>query len=79
MVPPLLGLRYMDFCIVCKDIAENRYEVKVKDSRLNIAINACLCRHCFNKFIDSHHNKGFFKIARLITWVKEKRDSMRIF
>lgn len=69
----------MDFCIICKDIAESRYEVKVKDSRLNIAVNACLCRHCFNKFIESYHNKGFFKIAKFITWVKEKRDSMRIF
>lgn len=79
MVPPLLGLRDMDFCIVCKDIAENRYGVKVKDNRLDIDISAFLCRHCFNKFIDSHYNRGFFKVARLITWVKEKRDSVRIF
>ena len=69
----------MDFCIVCKDIAESRYEVKVKDSGLDIGVRGFLCRHCYNKFINSYHDKGFFKIAKLITWVKEKKDSMRIF
>jgi len=69
----------MDFCIICKDIAENKYEVTVKNKALDITIRGYLCRHCFNKFIQSHNNEGFFKIAKFITWVKEKRDSMRIF
>jgi hypothetical protein len=65
--------------MICKDIAERRYGVSVWDSRNNVSVKGFLCRHCFNRFIESHHNRGFFKISRLSAWAKEKRDSMRIF
>jgi|GEM_PF-1762220 len=70
----------MTYCIVCKDLAtDRRYSVKVSDIKIDNHLHGFVCRHCYNKFIDSHHNRGFFKVAKLTAWAKSRRDSMRIF
>jgi len=70
----------MAYCIICKDLAmERRYALKVSDTKLDNHMNGFVCRHCYGKFIDSHANRGFFKVAKLTTWVKSRRDSMRVF
>ena len=70
---------HSEFCIICKEIVNQRYILKAKDSRLNIGLKALVCRHCFNKLFQSKQNKGYFRISKLMSWVKEKRDSMRLF
>jgi hypothetical protein len=67
----------MLYCLICKEITQERYLLKVKDTRLDVGIKGHVCRHCFKKFIESHHNKGFFKIYKFLAWVKNKRDSAR--
>ena len=70
----------MTYCIVCKDLAmDKRYSVKVSDMKIDNHLHGFVCRHCYNKFIESHANKGFFKIAKVTAWAKSRRDSMRIF
>jgi hypothetical protein len=69
-----------DFCIICKEIiSTRRYAMRVKDSILNIDLKAHVCRCCFNKLLDSRENRGFFKIAGLKAWARDKKDSMRVF
>ena len=79
-VGDLMLVDEMVYCLVCKDLAmDKRYAVRVSDTRIDNHLHGFICRHCYNKFIDSHHNKGFFKIAKVTAWAKSRRDSMRIF
>lgn len=68
----------MTYCMICKDLAmDRRYSIKVFDTKIENKVEGFVCRHCYNKFIDSHSNKGFFKLAHLRTWGKHKKDSLR--
>lgn len=70
----------MTYCMICKDLAmDKRYSVSVKDMHIENKVEGFVCRHCYNKFIESHSNKGFFKLAKVTAWAKSRRDSMRIF
>ena len=66
----------MDNCTICKELVENRYEVKVNDKTMDTSFKGFLCRFCYNKFIDSYYNKGFFKVAKMVNWLK-KKDNLR--
>jgi len=67
------------WCIICKEFTGGeRYEIEVNDKNVDTKINALLCRFCYNKIVESSHHKGFFKLAKMINWVK-KKDSMRSF
>jgi len=65
--------------MICKEIVDERYVINVCDSKLRNNVGGHVCRHCFHKFIESKNNVGFFKLSRLTSWTKHKRDSMRIF
>ena len=67
----------MSYCIICKEIVDSRYVVRVCDSVIRNCVDGHVCRHCFNKFIESKHNRGFFSLSRLTFWAKHKRDSIR--
>lgn len=70
----------MTYCLICKDFAmDKRYSIKVSDTKIENGIDGFVCRHCYNRFVESSANKGFFKVAKLMTWAKGRRDSMRIF
>ena len=66
----------MDNCIICKELVKERYEVAVNDKSMETSFKGFLCRFCYNKFVDSFHNKGFFKVAKMVNWLKRK-DPMR--
>ncbi len=68
----------MENCLICKEfVGEDRFRVKVTDNRLDTGASGCLCRFCYNKFIDSYNNRGFFKVAKMVNWLKGK-DPMRV-
>ena len=67
------------YCVICKEIVDDRYTLKVCDSRISNCIQGYVCRHCYNKFIESEGHSGRFMLSRLTAWAKHKRDSIRIF
>jgi len=67
----------MNTCLICKELVEDRYEVVVSDKNIDTSIKGFVCRFCYHKFIDSFHDKGFFKVAKIINWLKGK-PSMRV-
>lgn len=78
MVVPVLGkVNEMEHCLICKEIVEKRFEVKVSDSSVDSGVNGFLCRFCYNKFLDSFYDRGFFKIAKMVNWMKRK-DPLRV-
>ena len=60
------------FCLVCKELVEPKYEVSVRDTEMDTELTGVLCRFCYHKFVDSFHNRGFFKIHKMINWAKKK-------
>lgn len=68
----------MAYCIICKEIVDERYVIEACDSRIMNNIKGHVCRHCFHKLIDSKHNVGFFKLSSLTSWARHRRDGMRI-
>jgi hypothetical protein len=62
----------MQNCIVCKEFADERFEVEVKDKVVDTSIKGFVCRFCYNKFVDSFYNRGFFKVAKMVNWLKKK-------
>jgi len=62
----------MPYCIICKNIVKKRYKIKVNDSKIENGITGYLCRDCYNRFLDSYHNKGVFKISGFLGWAKIK-------
>lgn len=66
-----------DTCILCKDFVDGRYMVEINDTRADNKTNACVCRYCYNRLIDSHYNKGHFKITRFFAWARERKDKCR--
>jgi hypothetical protein len=68
----------MENCVICKEFTEPRYTVTINDSSIEAPLKAFVCRFCYNKFIDSYYNKGFFKVSKMKNWIKSwKKDSMR--
>lgn len=67
----------MGYCLLCKEMTDDRYVIKVKDNKTGQPIRGSVCRYCYNKFIDSKNDKGFFKINRFRAWAREKKDRMR--
>lgn len=65
----------MHHCLVCKEFVEQRFEVEIKDKEIDTAFSGFVCRFCYNKFLESFHNKGFFKVAKMIHWLKGKEPS----
>lgn len=63
-------------CLICKEFVEARYEMEVKDKNIDTSIKGFVCRFCYNKFVDSFYDKGFFKVAKMVNWLKRK-DPMR--
>jgi hypothetical protein len=55
------------FCIVCKDFADRKYAITVKNTEVGIATEAHLCQPCYNNFIETSNNghlRKFLKWAR---------------
>jgi len=68
----------MKFCIICKDVVDGRYIIRVKDTESGVLIKNYLCTSCFNTMFRSHGNEGFFKLSRLYAWLKKgKKDVKR--
>ena len=67
----------MNYCLICKEIVGTTYEVEIKNKLVDASFSGYLCRFCHNKFLDSLHNKGFFKVAKMVNWLKGK-DSKRV-
>jgi len=67
----------MAYCIICKEIVDSRYVIEVCDSAIKNCVQGFVCRHCFNKFIESKHNLCSFRLSRITAWAKHKRDSFR--
>ncbi|MBL7206191.1 MAG: hypothetical protein ISS36_01180 [Candidatus Aenigmarchaeota archaeon] len=44
----------MNYCILCNDLADKRYNIKLKDKLLDILARGHLCRECFKKLMESH-------------------------
>ncbi|MBI4020683.1 MAG: hypothetical protein HY369_00400 [Candidatus Aenigmarchaeota archaeon] len=65
------------YCIVCKDHVTSRYEVQVRDTAMDTSLQAAVCRFCYHKFVDSFHDRGFFKVGKMLNWIK-KRDPQRV-
>lgn len=65
------------FCIICKEIVDSRYNIEVCDKIHNNCVQGYVCKHCFNRFIESKHHRGPFGISRMTSWAKHKRDTMR--
>lgn len=65
-------------CLVCKEFVEDRFEVEVRDKNVDTSFTAHVCRFCYNKFLESHHNQGFFKVAKMVNWLR-KKPPMRAF
>lgn len=59
-------------CLVCKECADDRYAIQVADEEMKTSFQDVLCRFCYNKFVESHNNTGFFKIAKMINWLRKK-------
>jgi hypothetical protein len=57
---------------------DERYELKANDKELDNSVRGHVCRHCFNKIIESKHDVSFFNISKLAFWAKRKRDSFRL-
>jgi hypothetical protein len=81
VVGPLLGMSQeavdILYCLICKEVVDERYTATVKDTRLDNSVEGFVCRECFNTFIKSLHNEGYFKIYRFVSWMKGKKDKMR--
>ena len=68
----------VNYCIICKEIANGEYEVKVTNNNIKDSIMASLCRGCYLKFLKSHHNEGLFGIYRFKAWLGSKGDMFRL-
>jgi hypothetical protein len=66
----------MDYCILCKELVDGRYVVDITDKKVGNSVRASVCRYCFNKFLESSQNAGFFNISRFANWTKEKIRGM---
>jgi hypothetical protein len=64
-------------CILCKDSADGRYEIVIKDNRAGNTTKAHVCRYCYNRLLKSHYGHGPFKITRFWAWARERKDRMR--
>ncbi len=58
---------YKDYCLICKDFADKRYSITVKDEKLNITTEANLCLFCYTKFIEAS-KAG--KLMKFLKWCK---------
>lgn len=67
----------MENCIICKEFVEGRYEVEIRDRNVDTLVKGSVCRFCYNKFVDSFHNTGFFNVAKMVNWIKRK-DPLRV-
>ena len=55
----------------------DKYRITVQDTHVNNMVEGYLCRECFNRFLSSHHDEGFFKLSKMVGWMKERKDRMR--
>ena len=67
-----------EFCLVCKLKINNRFEIVVKDSKIDNIIKANICRDCFNSFIGSYHDENVFTISKLLNRGRHRFSEMRI-
>ncbi|MBI4182060.1 MAG: hypothetical protein HY520_03785 [Candidatus Aenigmarchaeota archaeon] len=65
------------YCIICKELASDQFQVEVKDTRIRTSLSGRLCRFCYFKFVDSFHHRGFFKVAKMVNWIR-KKDPLRV-
>ena len=73
------GMIQMGYCLICKEIADDRYMIQVHDRRHDNKVEGNVCGHCFGKFLDSKYNKGSFMIAKIAGWARYSKDNMRVF
>ena len=62
----------MNFCIICKEMTDGTYVLKATDTKTNNSVDGYLCNACYQRLIDSHHNKRSFKISLFKSWSKKK-------
>ncbi|MFQ5647795.1 MAG: hypothetical protein ACE5FW_01030 [Candidatus Aenigmatarchaeota archaeon] len=67
----------MAHCLICKELVNNRYSIKVMDEHVKVRVDSHVCRDCWNNLLASHNDEGFFKISKLLAWTKGKKDSVR--
>ncbi len=67
----------MEYCLVCKEIVEKRYKIYVVDSEIKNKMGGFICRNCFDSFMQSKYNKGFFKVSKLRGWITNRKDRFR--
>ena len=67
----------MKFCIICKEIASQRYKIIATDMETGTEIEDYLCAECFKRLFSSHHNEGWFKISRFFSWLRKGKKDIR--
>lgn len=69
----------MEFCLICKENVEKLYRVDVTNTETNTVLSGFVCRFCYNKFMDSYYNQGFFRLSKMLGWMNHKRHPIRKF
>lgn len=72
-----LPIEGMEFCLVCKEIVNDRYTIKVDDTSHLTSVDGHVCRRCWDRFVASYHNEGPFKASQFFAWIKEKKEMWR--
>lgn len=65
----------MEFCILCKEMVDKTYTLTATDSEINNGVEGHVCATCYQRLIDSFHNKRSFKISLMKSWSKRKIPS----
>jgi len=67
------------YCMICKDMASGRFQIKASDSMANVDTTGEICDHCYGNFVSSASNEGrHFKAASLRSWIRHwKKDPFR--
>lgn len=62
----------MAYCILCKEMTDQTYSLTARENGINNGVEGHLCASCYQRMIDSFHNRRSFKLALLKTWSKRK-------
>lgn len=53
-------------------MTDKNHELTVKDKEANNTVEGYICDSCYQRMIDSYHNKRSFKLSMLKSWTKKK-------
>jgi hypothetical protein len=65
------------FCILCKEIVNPRYEIKVTDTGAKTEIIDSVCAECYENLFSSHHNNSMFGMSRIRSLLRKGRKDLR--